>query len=84
MIVFSYLSSIELCTKINVLNKETRRHLLRRQSGAITVPANSRSYFPERTLKLVLKDDNNSELPFPAYLMDFADRLIIQSVHSFK
>ena len=74
----SYLSSGELLHKVALLNKQTRRQLIS-SSGA----ASSR-IFPERTVKLTIRGEDNMRSPLPQGPIDFADRLVIQTLVPFK
>jgi hypothetical protein len=84
MVVFSYMSTNELFTKISALNRASRQQLLTRGNKGAVVPCKNKNEgavsfknFSERTVKILLKSEECLLWQRPSYLYEFADRLII-------
>ncbi|TNV81421.1 hypothetical protein FGO68_gene7059 [Halteria grandinella] len=79
LVVFSYLGTDDLLFRVALLSRQTRRQVINSEGHAVT----SR-LFTERQVKIVIHSEEQARRPYPRGVVDFADKLIIQSVSPFK
>lgn len=79
LVVFSYLGADDLLYTVARLNRQTRKQIINSEGNLVT----SR-LFAERTVKIVISSERQARMPYPRDIVDFADKLIIQSTSPLK